>query len=70
MISMLHCRHFIQSVCVRLAHQLERLSRRAEDRTALRQDPGKIFRREHLKIPVDQSFVSILKSKDLHIIPL
>ena len=51
-----------------LYHQLKRLSRCAQDCPSKCQDPGKITGSQHLKVGIDQSFISFLKSINLYVI--
>ena len=58
-IILFHCFHLIQSVFIRNAHKLKRLTGRAEDRASFCQNTGKIFGCKHTVIAVDQTFVSV-----------
>ena len=61
-IILLHCLYFIEAFFIRLTHQLERLPGRSEDRTALRQNTGKITGGQKPVITIDQTFVAIHKA--------
>ena len=68
-ICVFHRLYFVNSVLIRYSHQLKRLSGCSQDRSAKCQDSRKIFWRKHLKIRIDQTLISILKSINLYIIP-
>ena len=70
MVSVLHRFHFIQSLLIRNPHEFKWLSRCPKDRSTHREDPRKIFRSQHLKISIDQSFIAFFKAINLHVLDL
>ncbi len=65
LIGLFHRRNFIHIVIFNDAHVAERRSARSEDRSAKCQNTGELRALHELRIPFDQSAISIMNTNDL-----
>ena len=67
-VSLLHGFHFVEAFFIRHTHQLERLTGCSDDRSALGKDTREIFGCQKAVFAIDQAFIAILKTVDLHLV--